>query len=436
MSPKNDSKPGKPEAEPSAKRRSPARTTRKKARKSGAQSNTTKKVSRQPSSRAEGAPPAKKVRRRATKKPQVETPTAVSDADEQDAELGIGSRMAPLPVSEESPESLPSPDQPAQSPEEIIEQIRALEARLEGMIAPQVVKPPLPRQVSDAPQRQALVAPRNDDFYSTQWGRTSLRLRAEEVDDFGLDRSYEDKLRPLLDFLHRSYFRTEVSGIANVPNDGRCVLVANHSGTLPIDGMMLRTAMRLHHPTQRELRWLAEDFIFYLPFVGAFMNRIGAVRACPENAERLLKQGNLVAVFPEGIQGIRKLYRHRYRLQRFGRGGFVRLCMRTQTPLVPCAVVGAEEANPMLYRIEHISKVFGLPYVPVTPTFPWLGPLGLIPAPVKWRIVFGEPMSFNEYGPRAAEDHILVGRLSEQVKESIQGLLRRGLTDRQSVWTG
>jgi 1-acyl-sn-glycerol-3-phosphate acyltransferase len=200
--------------------------------------------------------------------------------------------------------------------------------------------------------------------------------------------------------------------------------------------MMLRSAVRLEHPSSRELRWLAEDFIFYLPFAGAFFNRIGAVRACQENAERLLKKGSLVAVFPEGIQGIKKLYKDRYHLQRFGRGGFIRLCLRTQTPLVPCAVIGAEETNPMLYRVEYLSKALGLPYVPVTPTFPLLGPLGIVPAPSKWIIQFGEPMRFEGYGPEAADDHVLVGRLSERVRGAIQEMLERGLKGRQSVWFG
>jgi len=144
----------------------------------------------------------------------------------------------------------------------------------------------------------------------------------------------------------------------------------------------------------------------------------------------------VVAVFPEGIKGIRKLYKDRYRLQRFGRGGFIRLCLRTQTPLVPCAIVGAEETNPMLYRSEYLSKALGLPYIPITPTFPALGPLGLIPAPSKWSISFGDVMRFDGYGPEAADDHVLVGRLSERVRTAIQDMLDRSLSQRKSVWFG
>jgi 1-acyl-sn-glycerol-3-phosphate acyltransferase len=141
-------------------------------------------------------------------------------------------------------------------------------------------------------------------------------------------------------------------------------------------------------------------------------------------------------VFPEGVKGIGKLYRDRYQLQRFGRGGFIRLCLRTGTPLVPCAVVGAEEASPMLHRDELVSRLVGLPYLPVTPTFPLLGPLGLLPAPTKWRIRFGEIQHFDEYGPEAAEDHVVVGRLAERVRGGIQQMLDRSVAERKSVWFG
>ena len=176
--------------------------------------------------------------------------------------------------------------------------------------------------------------------------------------------------------------------------------------------------------------------MFYLPFAGVFMNRVGAVRACQENAERLLEKELLVAAFPEGVQGIKKLYRERYRLQRFGRGGYIRLALRMQAPLIPCAIVGAEETNPLLYRIEYLAGLVGLPYIPVTPTFPLLGPLGLLPAPSRWRIHFGEPVSLDGHGPEAADDHVLVGRLSERVRATIQGMLETGVRERRSVWFG
>jgi 1-acyl-sn-glycerol-3-phosphate acyltransferase len=276
----------------------------------------------------------------------------------------------------------------------------------------------------------------SSDYYLRQWGRLGMRNRSEEVDDFGLDPVYEARLKPIADFLYERYFRVDAEGIENIPATGRCLVVANHSGTLPLDGLMLRTCVRRAHPGARELRWLAEDFVYYLPFVGAFMSRVGGVRACPENAERLLGKESLVAVFPEGVKGIGKLYRDRYQLQRFGRGGFIRLCLRTGTPLVPCAVIGAEEASPMLHRDELVSKLLGLPYLPVTPTFPLLGPLGLIPAPTKWRLRFGELVRFDEYGPDAAQDPVLVGRLADRVRAGIQQMLDGGLAERRSIWFG
>lgn len=274
------------------------------------------------------------------------------------------------------------------------------------------------------------------DFYMRKWGRLGMRNRSEEVDDFGYDPVYEEKVRPLFDFLYERYFRVETEGLDRVPSDGRCLLVANHSGTLPYDGAMLRIAVKRGHPARREVRWLAEDFIFHFPFLGSFTNRIGAVRACQENAERLLRKEALVAVFPEGVKGIGKLFKDRYRLQRFGRGGFVKLCLRTNAPIVPVAVVGAEEASPMLLRVESFARALGVPYIPVTPTFPLLGPAGLIPAPTKWKIVFGEPIDISSYGPEAADDEILVGRLAERVRATIQAMLDRALAERQSIWFG
>jgi 1-acyl-sn-glycerol-3-phosphate acyltransferase len=264
-----------------------------------------------------------------------------------------------------------------------------------------------------------------------------MRTRAEEVDEFGFDPAYEARLLPFLDVLYKHYFRVETEGMEHVPAEGRCLLVANHSGgPLPYDGILLRTAVRREHPGPRDLRWLAEDFVFHLPFVGTALNRLGAVRACQENAERLLAEGSLVAVFPEGAKGIGKLFKDRYRLQRFGRGGFIRLGLRTGTPIVPCAIVGAEEATPTLYKVEYLTKALGLPSLPITPTFPALGPLGLLPAPTKWKITLGEPLHFDGYGPDDADDELLVGRLSERVRGTIQGLLDRSLAGRRSVWFG
>lgn len=274
------------------------------------------------------------------------------------------------------------------------------------------------------------------DFYLRKWGRVAMRGRSEIVDDFGFDPTYEAKARPALELLYRRYFRIETRGIHHVPLHGRCLLVANHAGTVPLDGLMLRTAIKLEHAGGRDLRWLTEDYISHMPYVGSLMTRLGGVRACQENAERLLAKDQLVAVFPEGIKGIGKLFSDRYRLQRFGRGGFIKLALRTGTPIVPVAIIGAEETNPLLFRFELLAKAFGLPYVPVTPTFPLLGPAGLLPAPTKWTIELGEPIEVATHGPGAADDELLVGRLAERVRSTIQGMVDRNVGARRSVFFG
>ncbi|MCK6587395.1 MAG: 1-acyl-sn-glycerol-3-phosphate acyltransferase [Polyangiaceae bacterium] len=382
---------------------------------------------------------------------------ADSDLDADIAPIGPTEAASSRPGATSIREPVATPRGPAPSPsaEEIEHQIQDLEARLDRMIrqsrqsrAEAAPPPPppapsrpvrLPDESREEPDESSVTAREllSTDFYLRQWGRIGMRNRSEEVDEFGLDPKYEARYRPFFDFLYKYYFRVDTEGTENIPAEDRCLIVSNHSGgALPYDGIMLRTTVRLEHPQARELRWLAEDFIYYLPFVGAVMNRIGAVRACQENAERLLASGRLVAVFPEGAKGTGKLYRERYKLQRFGRGGFIRLCLRTQTPLVPCAIIGAEEANPMLYRIEYMTKSLGIPYIPITPTFPALGPLGLLPAPTKWKIRFGEPISFDGYGPEAADDDILVGRLAERVRSTIQGLIDKSLGSRRSIWFG
>lgn len=310
---------------------------------------------------------------------------------------------------------------------------------LEDGLPPRRTTVPPPRPSQPPPSERLLDSARellSTDFYLRKWGRMGLRNRSEEVDEFGYDPIYEQKVLPLFELLYSRYFRVEVHGAERIPSEGRCVLVANHSGTLPIDGMMLRLAVRREHPQHRGVRWLAEDGIFHLPFLGSFTNRLGAVRACPENAERLLDHEALVAVFPEGMKGIGKLFSERYRLQRFGRGGFVKLCLRTRTPIVPVAILGGEETNPMLARVEYLTRALGLPYLPVTPTFPLLGPLGLLPAPTKWKIFFGEPLDLSGHGAESADDEILVGRLTEQVRSAIQAMLDHAVDQRRSVWFG
>jgi 1-acyl-sn-glycerol-3-phosphate acyltransferase len=276
----------------------------------------------------------------------------------------------------------------------------------------------------------------SSDYYVRQWGRLGMRSRSDQVDEFGYDPKYEARYRPLVDFLYATYFRVEAEGVGHIPDDGGAVLVVNRGGALPLDGLMLRACVSRTHPRGRPLRWLVEDYVAHLPFAGARLARLGAVRACQENAERLLRRGELIAAFPEGVKGAAKLYNDRYRLQRFGRGGFVRLCLRTKAPLIPCAIVGVEEATPLLYRVDGPAKALGLPFLPVTPTFPALGPLGLLPAPVKWRIYFGAPVDLGEGGPERANDELFVRQAADEVRATIQSMLDRALAERGGVFRG
>lgn len=271
-----------------------------------------------------------------------------------------------------------------------------------------------------------------------QWGEMNLfgGTLKNEVDEFGMDPSFVELVRPIFEFLYEDYWRVEVQGIQNIPKKGRCLLVANHSGMLPYDGAMITVACLKKHPARRSVRFLIEDFVYHFPFLGTFMHRIGAVRACPENATWLLKKEELVLVFPEGVKGLGKLYSERYQLKRFGRGGFVRLAIETQTPIVPVAIVGAEEIHPIIWKSSILAKAMGVPYLPVTPTFPWFGPAGLIPLPTKWKIQFGKPFLFNDYKAKDAEDVLLVQTLSEKVQARIQTMVTQSVKKRKSIWMG
>lgn len=275
------------------------------------------------------------------------------------------------------------------------------------------------------------------EFLWRRWRDIAMRDRSEVVDQFGRDPQVAARVEPLLEFLYKSYFRVTTRGLGHIPDAGRALIVANHSGTLPYDGAMIMHAVKHEHSAARDVRPLVEDFVFHFPYLGTLMNRIGGVRACPENAERLLDEDQLVAVFPEGIKGIGKLYRERYQLQRFGRGGFVKLALKCDAPIIPTAVVGAEEIHPMLTKITWLTRSLGIPYLPVTPTFPALGPIGLLPLPTKWFIAFGEPLYFNtEYGPDGANDRILVNKLAEQVRARIQQMIDELLKERRSILFG
>ncbi|HEX6920974.1 MAG TPA: lysophospholipid acyltransferase family protein [Actinomycetes bacterium] len=256
-----------------------------------------------------------------------------------------------------------------------------------------------------------------------------------EVDEFGFDPELTDKvllagMRPL----YERYFRVETRGVENVPSEGGALVVANHSGTIPLDSIMTQLALLDHHPAHRHLRMLGADLVFKTPVVGELARKTGTTLACNADAERLLRRGDVVGVWPEGFKGIGKPFSERYKLQRFGRGGFVSAALRTGVPIVPCSIVGAEEIYPIIGNMKTLARLLGLPYVPITPTFPWLGPLGMVPLPSKWIIEFGEPLPTDVYGHAAADDPMLVFNLTDQVRETIQHTLYRLLMHRRSVF--
>ncbi|WP_028458124.1 lysophospholipid acyltransferase family protein [Chloroflexus sp. Y-396-1] len=263
------------------------------------------------------------------------------------------------------------------------------------------------------------------------------RLRGEySTDPFGMDREIIEIARPFLTFMYTTWWRVTATGLEHVPAQGRALLVANHSGVLPWDGAMIATAVANEHPAQNEriVRSLHLHWFTTLPVIAPTLAALGQVPGIPENAIRLLEQDELVCVFPEGLKGVGKLFKDRYKLARFGRGGFVQAALRTQAPIIPVAVVGAEEIYPMLANAEGIAKLFGFPYFPLTPFFPWLGLLGVIPLPTRWSITFCPPIATNEYEPAAADDPITVLALSEQVREIIQETINQKLAERTSVF--
>jgi 1-acyl-sn-glycerol-3-phosphate acyltransferase len=263
------------------------------------------------------------------------------------------------------------------------------------------------------------------------------RLTGEyDIDEFGFDTDLTDEvLMPAFRPLFERWFRAEVIGIHNVPREGGALLVGNHAGALwALDSVMCTLAVHDRHPAHRHLRLLGADLVFTTPVLGELARKSGATLACNDDAERLLGAGELVGVFPEGFKGIGKPFRERYKLQRFGRGGFVAAALATGAPIVPVSIVGSEEIHPMLGNARTLARVLNLPYFPITPTFPWLGPLGLVPLPSKWYLEFGEPVRTDGYGPDAVDDPALLFELTDRVRETIQNTLYRLLVQRRSVW--
>jgi 1-acyl-sn-glycerol-3-phosphate acyltransferase len=262
------------------------------------------------------------------------------------------------------------------------------------------------------------------------------RMRGDyHEDEWGFDEEFAEAAYPFFELLYDQWWRVDAAGVGNVPAHGRAMLVSNHAGSLfPFDASMITGAIMKEHPLPRWPRFMVLDWAFSLPFLSAFMRKVGGVPASPHNATRILRDDGLMMVFPEGVKGTGKPFAERYRLQRFGRGGFVEVALRTGSPIVPVAVVGSEEIYPKIADSSWLARLIGAPYAPITPTFPWLGLLGLVPLPSKWRIEFCEPIQIGDLGPEAADDRQLVFEISEQVRETIQQKLYENLVKRGSAF--
>lgn len=350
---------------------------------------------------------------------------------------------AAAPAAEFAPEPAPEPQTPAARPSGRRPDVVAPEERRASAGTPRATtrdRHPL-AGIPAADWQQALFSAAREVF-GDNWEPelagflAFLRRRITgdfAVDEYGFDAELTRRfvvamLRPLKE----KWFRVEVRGIENIPATGGALVVSNHSGTLPVDALM--TLVTINDHAGRSLRALGADLVFKSPFLGSFARKTGATLACTEDAERMLRGGELVGVWPEGFKGIGKPYSERYKLQRFGRGGFVSAALRTGVPIVPLAVVGAEEIYPLVGNIPALARVLGLPYLPITPFFPLLGPLGAIPLPSKWLMEFGEPIRTDEYDADAVEDPMLVFNVTDQVREAIQQTIYSLLMQRQSVF--
>ncbi len=250
-----------------------------------------------------------------------------------------------------------------------------------------------------------------------------------QVDEFGFDPEFNSAvLMPAALALYRHWFQIQMRGLQHIPADGAALVVANHSGVLPVDAIMLQAGIHAEHPQHRNLRLLGADMIYSVPVLASLARRSGHTKADPEQAHQLLAAGELVGVFPEGFKGTGKPFSQRYRLQRFGRGGFARTALQAGAPIIPCAIVGAEEIYPMIGNSEPLARALGLPYFPLTPLFPWLGLVGAVPLPSRWIIEFSEPVMAGP--PEAESDEIAVAKLADQVRDTIQDRLEALVAER------
>jgi 1-acyl-sn-glycerol-3-phosphate acyltransferase len=276
----------------------------------------------------------------------------------------------------------------------------------------------------DADAARALLPAIEPERQVTDWGRSE---RVEGLLD-----------RTLVDFLYHYWFRVEVEGVEHIPSAGGALLVSNHGGVIPPDATMIAKAIKEEHPRPRPLHLTVEHFFKGYPGLSMLVAKLGGVPAHPANVHRLLQdEEQLVLVFPEGAKATEKLFKDRYRLRRFGRGGFVEAAMRARAPIVPVAVVGAEESMPAFAQMNPLKRLTGLIYFPLTPTFPHFGLLGgMVYLPAKFRIRFLEPIPTDRMGDEPWNDRALVQDLAEEIRARIQEELHGMLAKRRSVWLG
>ena len=264
-------------------------------------------------------------------------------------------------------------------------------------------------------------------------GHLGMDERSLPDDDFGLDLQFLARLEPMLDFLQTHYWRVRVEGLEQIPLSAPCVFVANRSGLIPYDGLMLAHVLSGVGDAESRVRFLVSDSVANQPFLQGWLARVGAVRACRENAERLLDSGFSIIAFPEGDGGASKSFRDRYTLVRFSRDAAVLTALERQVPLVPVGLVGAEETHPLLARVPPPQSLGGLPFLPVTPTFPLFGALGALPLPARWVIRFGQAWSSGELEVEA-DDEVAVMRLHAEIRERVQALVRAAVKTRGPAW--
>jgi len=255
----------------------------------------------------------------------------------------------------------------------------------------------------------------------------------ERLDRYGMDARFAERLGPVVDFFYSTWWRVQVRNVAAVPAAGPALVVANHAGLVPWDAFVLRHALRREHPAHRDLRPLLDDEACAVPVIGPAAVRAGAVRATPEAAGQILARGGLLGVFPEGSAGAHKPWRDRYTIVRFGRGGFAKVAIRAGAPVIPCAIVGSEEASAGISRTGWLGERLGVPLLAANASLR-VGVAALLPLPSRWTLRFGDPVETSALGAGAADDPAAVNAIAEQVRSAVQAMLDEDVASRTTVF--